>query len=380
MKPKDVMNVAFLSLGGNLGKRSEILAAALQAITKTCGEIVKTSSVYETEAWGSSSQNKYLNQVIKLKTGLKPQTLLKQIALIEQQAGRKRKEDQNSDRILDIDILFFNNDIFKGKNLQVPHPRLHLRKFVLIPLQEIEKKLVHPLLHKNIDVLLKECDDKLAVSLYVEKISLTYVCIEGNIGSGKSTLAKALHKKWSALYMPEIFEENHLLPLFYTNPKPFAFSMEYSFLINRFEQITNILKTNKKLIVSDYSFYKSLWFAKVNLPKKEFRIFEKHFNTLAALLPKPDLIVYLDTSVKNLEKNIKKRARPYEQQMAPSYLKSIEKSYKMGMAPLGKIKKLTIPVKNYHPALESELTGIIENYIKENFGDKSKKPTFNLLK
>jgi len=374
------MNVAFLSLGGNLNDRAEILRSAKKAIGAQIGEIIAESGIYETDAWGSPSQKKYLNQVIKIKTSLSPEQLLITTLLIEKMAGRKRTSKQNADRTLDIDILFFNHLVLNGKNLQIPHPRLHQRKFVLVPLAEIEKNLVHPVLKKSMGSLLNASKDRLNVIPYSENNSPLYLCIEGNIGSGKSTLARALYKKWGAAYLPEIFEENHLLPLFYDDPGPFSFSMEFSFLISRFQQITNELKPERKLIVSDYSIFKSLWFARVNLPEHEFRLFKKHFKTLAAMLPKPDLIVYLDASITNVEKNIKKRGRPYEGKIKNSYLRSVAASYKEGLKDLSAIKKLVIPVKTYHSGLETELITIIENYVKENFGGKVKKTTFNILK
>jgi deoxyguanosine kinase len=380
LKQKDVMNVAFLSLGGNLNNRAAILRSAKKAIGTQIGEIVAESGIYETDAWGSPSQKKYLNQVIKIKTSLTPGQLLRATLQIEKMAGRKRTVKQNADRTLDIDILFFNRQVLNSKNLQIPHPRLHQRRFVLVPLAEIEKKLVHPVLNKSVAGLLKDSNDPLKVTPYSGYNIPLYLCIEGNIGSGKSTLARALHKKWGAAYLPEIFEENHLLPLFYEDPGPFSFSMEFSFLISRFQQITGEMKPERQVIVSDYSIFKSLWFAKVNLPENEFRLFKKHFKTLASLLPQPDLIVYLDTSIANVEKNIKKRGRPYERKIKNSYLKSVAGSYKNGLRELSSIKKLVIPVKNYHSGLETELITIIENYLKENFGDKVKKTTFNLLK
>lgn len=165
---KDIMNVVFLGLGGNLGDRIKNLNSVISDIHQDCGEIIKQSSIYETEAWGSTSQKKYLNMVVKLNTRLSPQELIKKTGAIEQKLGRKRNNDQNSDRSIDIDILFFNNDILSFNDLQIPHPRLHLRKFVLIPLAEIESKLIHPLLKKNITDLLNSCSDTLRVTLLNE--------------------------------------------------------------------------------------------------------------------------------------------------------------------------------------------------------------------
>ena len=368
MKDKDGMNVAFLSLGGNLNRRLEIIKAATEAIDQNCGALLGRSSIYETEAWGSDSQKKYLNRVVKIKTNLSCEALLKKIAIIEKKAGRKRKGSQYSDRVLDIDILFFNDKIIRTSDLTVPHPRLHLRKFVLVPLVEIEKTLVHPTLKKTVGSLLKTCTDTLNVYIFKEVQFPRYVCIEGNIGSGKSTLALAIHKKWKAAILPEVFEDNGLLPLFYQNPKTYAFSLEYGFLMNRFQEINNLLKSNESKIISDYSFYKCLYFAKVNLPAKEFSIFKKHFKTLLKLLPKPDLIVYLNTNTDLLLANIKKRNRPYEKSMKASYLSLIGQQYKLGFKELKKVKKLVIPVISYHEGLEAELINKVENYIEQTFG------------
>lgn len=377
LRQKDVMNAAFLSLGGNLNDRLEIINAATEAIGKI-GTLLKTSAIYETAAWGSKSEKKYLNRVVKITTSLSSAELLAQILLIEKQAGRKRKGHQYSDRILDIDILFFNDETIKTKNLTVPHPRLQLRKFVLVPLCNIDKKFKHPVLKKSMQTLLSECGDDLRVAEFIEKPKLRYVCIEGNIGSGKSTLAKALSKKWGALFVPEVFEQNHLLQLFYNDPRPYAFSMENAFMVNRFQQITDLVVPSKKLVVSDYSFFKGLYYAKMNLPENEYKIYKKHYKTLLDLLPQPDLIIYLETSTENLLENIEKRGRPYEQNIKHNYLTKLEANYKTNLLKSKTIKKLVIPVKKYYPGLTSELIKNIEKYVKENFGTGVKKTTFSL--
>ena len=362
------MNVVFLSLGGNTGERLENLNAAVRELEKYCGSIEKKSSVYETEAWGFVSEKKYLNQVVKLETKLNAQELLKKSLSIEKKLGRKRGEAKYVDRCLDIDILFFNREIIDTTDLQVPHPRLHERKFVLTPLNEIESGFVHPQLKKNIRTLLKNCKDKLGVEKYETKKSIKYICIEGNIGSGKTTLAKALVKKWKSEFLPEQFEENLLLPLFYGNPKLYAFPVEYNFLISRYEQILLRFQNAGGFVVSDFSIYKCLWFAKINLPKKEYKLFKKHFDAFADLLPKPDLIVYLNTSVANLKKNILKRGRPYEKNIKSAYLQAIEKEYKKGLNQFDTKNTLIIDIENYNSKPENAAIKRIENYLKENFG------------
>ncbi|MBL7930317.1 MAG: 2-amino-4-hydroxy-6-hydroxymethyldihydropteridine diphosphokinase, partial [Bacteroidia bacterium] len=110
LNPKDVMNVVFLGLGGNLGDRLLNLETVTGLISRDCGEILNRSLVYETDAWGSKSNNKYLNMVLKLQTKHSAQNLIKILNSIEESVGRKRSADRNSDRITDIDILFFNHE------------------------------------------------------------------------------------------------------------------------------------------------------------------------------------------------------------------------------------------------------------------------------
>lgn len=365
------MNIAFLGLGGNIGDRGAILNASKLAIEAHCGKILKVSALYETEAWGINSDKKYLNQVIKIETDLKPQQLMKRLLKIEKKLGRVRTENQNSDRTIDLDLLLFNSEVIESPDLQVPHPRLHLRKFVLVPLAEIEPQLLHPVAKKTMVQLLKTCKDKLAVKVHASKIPLRYICIEGNVAAGTSTLAKALAKKLKAVFLAEEFEQNHLLPLFYEHPAFYAFPLEYSFLISRFEQLSKHFDKQKGMLITDFSVFKSLWFAAVNLKPKEFKLFEKHFNALAKQIPEPDLFVYLQTDKKNLRSNIVKRGRPYEQKISNSYLEAIEKRYEEGFKKFEKGKKIKLKIRNYHKGLEKELIAGIENYIKENFGQAS---------
>lgn len=166
MERKDGMNIAFLSVGGNLGNRLEYIKAAEEAIHEGCGRITASSSVYETEPWGSASGNHYLNRVIQIKTALSAEQLLKKTLVIEQKLGRTRGADQNADRTMDIDLLFFNQEIIDLPGLKLPHPRLHLRKFVLVPLNEIDKNFVHPVLQKTTGVLLETCGDELQALKY----------------------------------------------------------------------------------------------------------------------------------------------------------------------------------------------------------------------
>lgn len=154
------MNVAYLCLGGNIGDREKAIEHALLKISQQVGEIQPKSEIYETEAWGVTNQQAYLNQCIEVKTNLTSSDLINTLLFIEKDLGRERTLNITYEpRTIDIDILFYNNAIINTDKLIVPHPRLHLRKFVLVPLNEIASNYLHPLLNKTIFNLLSECKD-----------------------------------------------------------------------------------------------------------------------------------------------------------------------------------------------------------------------------
>jgi 2-amino-4-hydroxy-6-hydroxymethyldihydropteridine diphosphokinase len=156
------MNKVFLLIGGNMGNRLQNLHRAIELLAATCGPVIQQSAVYETAAWGKTDQPAFLNQALALTTNLSAQELITTILSVEEEMGRLRME-KFGPRIIDIDILFFNDIIMQEPNLTIPHPQLQNRRFVLAPMQEIAPELVHPVLHKTIDQLLKECKDELAV-------------------------------------------------------------------------------------------------------------------------------------------------------------------------------------------------------------------------
>lgn len=153
------MKAVYLLLGTNLGDRNSNLSAASHCIENDLGEILLKSSIYETEPWGVTGQQNYLNQVLKVNTQVSAQEILRNILSIEKSLGRNRTTKYAS-RIIDIDILFYSKDIVDEENLTIPHPLLHKRKFVLAPLLEIAPNYIHPVFHKSIKQLMNECDDK----------------------------------------------------------------------------------------------------------------------------------------------------------------------------------------------------------------------------
>jgi len=159
------MNDVFLLLGSNLGYRYSYLEKAIKNI-EAIAPVIKTSSVYETQSWGKTDAPDYLNQVILLRTNLPAQTILQKVLAIEKQFGRERDEKWGP-RTIDIDILFYGDEIINEPGLQIPHPELHKRRFTLEPLAEIAPNLIHPILNKNILQLKNELKDDLIVKKYI---------------------------------------------------------------------------------------------------------------------------------------------------------------------------------------------------------------------
>ena len=156
------MNNVYLLIGGNMGDRMANLAAARNSINIECGRIVTESSIYETEAWGYKEQNAFLNQALVIQTSLQANALMDSILKIEIALGRKR-EIPLGPRIIDIDIIYYNDEIINSSTLTIPHPSMAQRKFVLMPLNEIAPNYRHPILLKTNEVLLKECGDSSVV-------------------------------------------------------------------------------------------------------------------------------------------------------------------------------------------------------------------------
>lgn len=156
----ETLHDLYLLTGGNLGNREMMLSQALQHIREKLGRIDRRSSVYQTEPWGFESYRPFLNQVLKVRTALTPAQVLSSVLQIELILGRIRQSDQYVSRVIDIDILFYDDLIISQQQLTIPHPLLHERRFALVPLAEIAPRLIHPVMNTSIQRLLIECPDK----------------------------------------------------------------------------------------------------------------------------------------------------------------------------------------------------------------------------
>lgn len=156
------MNISYLLIGGNEGDKTNHLAEARRRIKDSGSSILLASSLYETAAWGKTDQPAFLNQALMIETDRQAPELLETLLAIEADMGRVRKERYGS-RMIDIDILFFNEAVFDLPRLKIPHPEIPNRRFALAPLQEIAPGLVHPVLHQTVSSLLAACTDPLEV-------------------------------------------------------------------------------------------------------------------------------------------------------------------------------------------------------------------------
>jgi 2-amino-4-hydroxy-6-hydroxymethyldihydropteridine diphosphokinase len=155
------VNSVYIIIGGNLGNKSKNLEIAHRFINLEIGEIERESGIYETEPWGFEDSRNFFNQVIKIKTQLSPSEILERIKKIESRFGRSTGQSiKYQSRQMDMDILFFNDNIIKLPGLTIPHPRLHERNFVLAPLCELAADFVHPVFNQTIRQLRSQCKDK----------------------------------------------------------------------------------------------------------------------------------------------------------------------------------------------------------------------------
>lgn len=159
------MNKVFLLIGGNMGDRLQNLHQAIDLLAAACGPVLQQSAVYETAAWGKTDQAAFLNQALLLETSLSAQELITAVLLVEERMGRHRTE-KFGPRVIDIDIMFYNNEVIDEPHLTIPHPQMQNRRFALVPLNELAPNFVHPVFNKTIEVLLLECKDELPVINY----------------------------------------------------------------------------------------------------------------------------------------------------------------------------------------------------------------------
>ncbi|WP_395049969.1 2-amino-4-hydroxy-6-hydroxymethyldihydropteridine diphosphokinase [Flavobacterium sp.] len=328
-----------LSLGTNQGNRLDNVERSLEMIHREIGTIIKISKLYETPSWGFDSDAFY-NCALVIHTFSYAHKILEQILNIERRLGRLRGDTlEYQSRIIDIDLITFDEEIIETKELQVPHPLMQNRRFVLLPMLDLNLDWKHPVFHKKIFELLENSPDN-SVCTIVQNLEMpldsipleqfNYIAFEGNIGAGKTTLTTKIAEDFNAKTVLERFADNPFLPKFYEDQNRYAFPLEMSFLADRYKQLSDDLAQFdlfKDFIVADYHIFKSLIFAKITLAEDEYRLYRTLFDIVYREMPKPDLYIYLYQNTERLLENIKKRGRDYEQKIPAEYLDKINNGY-----------------------------------------------------
>ncbi len=331
---------AYIALGSNLGDKFKNLQKAIDAIHEKIGSVKSISRVYKTPALGFDGAD-FFNACIAIETHLSAHKLLWALLEIETSLGRKRTSKVNFEsRSIDLDVLLFDDEVIESKQLTIPHPEIQNRKFVLEPLKDIAAQVQHPVLVETILTLSEKCTDESVLepqNIWLKNptksykfSNYNYIAVEGNIGAGKTSLATMIAHDFNAKLILERFADNPFLPKFYKEPKRYAFTLEMSFLADRYQQISDDLSQLdlfKDFIVSDYDIFKSLIFSKITLPEDEFALYRKLFYQVYKDIAKPDLYVYLYQNTERLQANIKKRGRNYEQDIQDDYLDKINAGY-----------------------------------------------------
>ena len=328
-----------LSLGSNQGNRLENIERCIISIHREIGTVIKVSRLFETPAWGFESEPFY-NCAVVVHTHKSAHQVLDEVLLLEEALGRIRSDVEGYQaRIIDIDVISFDEEIIASEKLKVPHPEMQNRLFVLVPMRDLNLDWRHPILQKYLHELLLLSEDKSNIKVIqslenpITKIPLNnfnYIAIEGNIGAGKTTLSNKLAEDFNAKLVLERFADNPFLPKFYEDQSRYAFPLEMSFLADRYQQISDDLAQFdlfKDFVVADYHIFKSLIFAKVTLAEDEFRLYKTMFDIIYKEMPKPDLYIYLYQNTERLLQNIKLRGRSYEQEIPAEYLEKINSGY-----------------------------------------------------
>ncbi|ARN78194.1 2-amino-4-hydroxy-6-hydroxymethyldihydropteridine diphosphokinase [Nonlabens spongiae] len=328
----------FIALGSNLGDRLQHLLKAAHLIEQRLGLVIKSGGIYKSAALDFDGKP-FLNTCILVHSIKNPFEALAVLRAIERKMGKMpRTSSDYENRIIDLDILLFDDQIIDQAELQVPHPRMHQRNFVMQPLVDIAYDVKHPVLYKSMAEISSQLQPLSEVVPEMISLSrkrypiqnLNFIAIEGNIGSGKTSLTHKISEDFNAKMVLERFADNPFLPLFYEDKERYSFPLEMSFLADRYQQLSDDVAQHElftEFTVADYYVIKSLIFSKITLEDEEYHLYQRLFHMMYKELVKPDLYVYLYQTEERLLENIKKRGRDYEQNIEASYLNQIQQGY-----------------------------------------------------
>ncbi|MHC4912913.1 MAG: 2-amino-4-hydroxy-6-hydroxymethyldihydropteridine diphosphokinase, partial [Planctomycetota bacterium] len=268
-------------------------------------------------------QPEFINAIAEIKTSLDPEDLHRVLLDIEISLGRQRQEKW-SPRTIDLDLLLFGNEVVNRPGLTVPHPQMHLRSFVLKGLCQLNPELLHP--------VLKEPMSELAGRLHGDDFVLNpdlpqLISIAGIIGVGKTTLTKRLAGLLGCKALFEAYDKNPFMPDVYAGKKQLALDSQLYFLTSRITQLNHNTLKQGQIAISDYVFDKELIYARRLLSPAQLTLYEQIYSPVGANVSTPVLVIYLTDSAQNCLERIRRRNRPYEQEIQPQFLQALNADY-----------------------------------------------------
>ncbi|HEY5141641.1 MAG TPA: 2-amino-4-hydroxy-6-hydroxymethyldihydropteridine diphosphokinase [Methylococcales bacterium] len=361
-----VESVAYIGLGSNLGERDGFIKKALAMLDEISGlTVCRASTIIETSPLGGLDQPKYLNAVAELKTSLDAHKLLGHLQKIENALGRVRQGAMSS-RTIDLDILLFGQEVINTKNLTtdftdyteskiqnpkskidlvVPHPRMHLRSFILNALVELNPTFIHPVLNRSVAELAARLNGR---DFVINPELPQLISIGGIIGVGKTTLARGLAENLSAKLLLEAYDTNPFLAKVYAGQKELALDSQLYFLTSRLDQIGKEVLTvslarrgdelsgrykqtcaqqtgrltGNQIAVTDYVFETEQIYARRLLDREQQGLYFKVNAVVSEKIMPPALAIYLKDTPQNCLERIHRRNRPYEQCIALEFLQT----------------------------------------------------------
>ena len=314
----------FIGCGSNLGhKQRNILNAIALINTKPSTSVSRCSSMYPTSPLSDRSQPEYLNGIIEIETALNPFELLKALQDIEKELGRE-KDGKWMSRTIDLDIIFYGNEVVDSSELTIPHKQMHLRSFVLDGMCQLEPEMQHPVLKRTC----RQLNNRLGGGNYfidTEKPAL--IEMSGPIGVGKTTLAEGLTRRFKGILLKEKYDENPYLPLVYEGRDDLALKSELFFLENSLSELRKDGLSSDKVYVADYIFEKSTIYPKLWLSSEDFKIFHDRYFEASGQVATPTLIIDISDTAQNCLERIHTRSRKYEQDITTDFLCKLAGEY-----------------------------------------------------
>jgi 2-amino-4-hydroxy-6-hydroxymethyldihydropteridine diphosphokinase len=314
----------YAGLGSNLGNREELLLAALRLLEEGGkARVLRMSRIMESAPLAQMEQPDYLNAAAELQTNVSPVELVREFMRIEDHLGRVRSQKWGA-RPIDIDLLLYGDEVLRHPEAMVPHPQMHLRSFVMMPLCELAPDAVHPVLGQTMTTLAARLGGR---DFVLDSSRPQLVGIAGVVGVGKTTLAEGLSRELGCDLVREAYDSNPFLERVCAGEKGLALDCQIYFLTSRAEQLAIGKLAAGKVAVSDYVFDQEKVFAGRWLDQMQLDLYMKANSSMAEKVWEPVVTIFLYDTMERCLERIRQRGRSYEQKMSAEFLKAFEADY-----------------------------------------------------